>query len=136
MNTTTDTSRALMQRIFDGLAEGDSSAFVESLADDFTWHLKGHTSWSRVYRGKQAVLQDLMRPLFRNFASRYTNQALRIIADGEWVAVECRGNVETKGGKRYDNEYCWVCRVQDGRLAEVIEYMDTQLVEEVLSPHA
>jgi len=132
MDTKTGSSRRLMQHIFDGLARGDSQAFVDSLADDFNWTLTGHTNWSRTYRGKQEVMQELMRPLFANFATRYTNNAVRIIADGEWVAVECRGNVQTQSGQPYNNQYCWVCRVQDGRLKEVIEYMDTQLVDEVL----
>ena len=57
-----------------------------------------------------------------------------IIAEGEWAAVECRGNVQTRRGERYDNQYCWVCRVQDGRLKEVVEYLDTQLVDAVLQP--
>ena len=132
MDSTTQASRQLLQSIFDGLAEGDPTAFRESLAEDFKWTLTGSNSWSGVYRGREVVLQQLMRPLFASFATTYTNRARRIIADGEWVAVECQGNVQTKSGKRYDNSYCWVCRVQDGRLKEVIEYMDTELVAKAL----
>jgi uncharacterized protein len=132
MDTLTQSNKQLLATIFDGLARGDSKAFVDSLADDFCWTLTGNTAWSRTYRGKQAVMQELMRPLFANFATQYTNRAHRIIGDGEWVVVECRGNVETKGGKRYDNQYCWVCRVDGGELKEVIEYMDTELVTSAL----
>lgn len=129
---TTQSTRRLLQHIFDGLARGDSRAFTDSLSEDFRWTLTGSTAWSRTYSGRQEVMQELMRPLFANFASRYTNTALRIIADGEWAAVECRGQVQTRSGQPYNNQYCWVCRVQDGRLAEVIEYMDTQLAATVL----
>ena len=133
METTTENSRALMQRIFDGLAQGDSRAFMDSLADDFRWTLTGSSRWSGTYDGKQEVSEKLLKPLFANFATRYTNRALRIIADGEWVAVECRGNVQTKAGRRYDNQYCYVCRVAGGQLREIVEYMDTKLVDEVLA---
>ncbi len=128
----TNPARTLVQRIFDGLATGDAQAFRDSLADDFTWTLTGTTAWSRTYRGKDAVMAELFRPLFAQFATKYTNTATRIIAEGEWVAVECRGNVVTKTGKPYNNSYCWICRVADGKLQEVTEYMDTQLVETAL----
>ena len=134
METTTQATRTLLQNVFDGLTRGDSRPFVASLSDDFRWVLTGRTRWSRTYEGKEAVMQELMRPLFANFATQYTNTALRIIAEGEWAAVECRGNVQTRRGERYDNQYCWVCRVQDGRLKEVVEYLDTQLVDAVLQP--
>ena len=77
-------------------------------------------------------MQELMRPLFTHFATQYTNTAHRIIGEGEWVVVECQGKVQTKQGGRYDNKYCWVCRVREGQLAEVIEYMDTELVAKAL----
>lgn len=132
MDTLANPNKQLLQEIFAGLARGDSRLFLDSLADDFCWTAKGTNAWSGPYRGKQAVREHLLRPLFANFAGQYTNTAHRFIADGDWVAVECRGKVTTKSGKPYNNEYCWVCRVKDGKLVEVIEYMDTELVTRVL----
>jgi ketosteroid isomerase-like protein len=132
MNTEPNPNKQLLQDIFAGLARGDSKPFVDSLADDFCWTLTGTTAWSRTYRGKHAVMTELMRPLFANFADQYTNTAQRFIAEGDWVAVECQGKVMTKAGKPYNNRYCWVCRVEAGQLKEVIEYMDTQLVASAL----
>ena len=51
-----------------------------------------------------------------------------IHADGDCVVVEHTGRNETPDGRRYDNNYCWVLRFEDGRIQEVREYMDTQLV--------
>lgn len=132
MNIQSNPSKQLLQDIFAGLARGDSRPFVDSLADDFCWTLTGTTAWSRTYRGKREVMTELMRPLFANFADQYTNTAQRFIAEGDWVAVECKGKVMTKAGKPYNNRYCWVCRVEGGQLKEVIEYMDTQLVATAL----
>jgi uncharacterized protein len=132
MNVQANPNKQLLQDIFAGLARGDSRPFVSSLAEDFCWTLTGTTEWSGTYRGKQAVMTDLMRPLFAQFAGQYTNSAHRFIAEGDWVVVECRGKVNTKAGKPYNNQYCWVCRVEGGQLREVIEYMDTQLVATAL----
>lgn len=127
-------NKALMQRIFDGLAAGDGGAFIESLADDFTWRLKGATPWSRTYRGKDVVRRELLRPLFAQFADQYVNTPLRFVAEDDIVVVECQGSVMTKWGERYDNAYCWIVRITDGMLVELTEYMDTELVSKALRP--
>lgn len=122
----------LMQQIFAELSKGNGKAFRDSLAEDFRWTLTGTTKWSKTYEGKAAVLNDLLRPLFAQFADQYTNTAHRFIAEGEFVVVECRGRVTTKAGKPYNNVYCWVCRIADGKLRELTEYMDTELVAQAL----
>jgi ketosteroid isomerase-like protein len=125
-------NKQLMQQIFAELSKGNGKAFRDSLAEDFRWTLTGTTKWSKTYEGKQAVLNDLLRPLFAQFADQYTNVAHRFIAEGEYVVVECRGRVTTKAGKPYNNVYCWVCRIAGGKLRELTEYMDTELVARAL----
>jgi ketosteroid isomerase-like protein len=125
-------NKQLMQTIFAGLAVGDPRPFIHSLADDFVWTLTGTTKWSKTYRGKKAVRDELLKPLFAQFADQYINTASRFIAEGDLVVVECRGKVTTKSGQPYNNTYCWVCRIEDGKLKELTEYMDTALVERAL----
>lgn len=124
----TQTNRRLMQGIFDELAKGNGRPFIDAMADDFCWILPGQTAWSRRYEGKKVVQEELFRPLFAQFDGQFTNRAISIIADGNRVVVECRGKVTTKKGRPYNNTYCYVCRLEDGRLKELVEYMDTQLV--------
>lgn len=134
MSTTTTTQRnkQLMQAIFAELAQGNGKPFVAAMADDFSWIIPGRSTWSRTWRGKQAVIDELMRPLFARFASTYTNEATRFIAEDDFVVVECRGKVTTKSGKPYDNHYCYVCRLAGGQLRELTEYMDTELATTAL----
>jgi len=127
-------NKRTMQRIFEGLARGDSQAFRESLAEDFVWTLPGTSSWSGTWRGR-AVFDDLFVPLYRQWADTYLNTAENIVAEDDFVVVECRGDVTTKAGKPYNNTYCWVCRFDaQGRLAQVTEYCDTALIDAVLEP--
>lgn len=42
----------------------------------------------------------------------------------------------TNAGKRYDNHYCYVIDMKDGKMLALTEYMDTALTEAVLSPPA
>jgi ketosteroid isomerase-like protein len=129
-------NKDLMQAIFSELANGNGRPFIEAMAEEFSWTFKGSSSWSGTYRGKQAVREQLLGPLFAQFADQYTNTAQRFIAEGEYVVVECQGRVTTKAGKPYHNQYCWVCRLVDGKLLELTEYMDTALAEAVLDSPA
>jgi ketosteroid isomerase-like protein len=127
-------NRQLFQEIFAELSLGNGKLFIDSLADDFCWTITGTTAWSKTYHGKLAVRTELLRPLFAQFADKYTNTPHRIIAEGDHIVVECRGRVTTKTGMPYNNTYCWVCRVADGKLKELTEYLDTQLVVTALQP--
>ena len=48
--------------------------------------------------------------------------------------VEARGDNVTKAGVRYDNQYCLVYRIENGKINEIREYCDSALVERVLGP--
>ncbi len=129
-------NKQLMQAIFAGLAAGNARPFIDSLAEDFCWTITGTTKWSKTYRGKKAVRDELLRPLFAQFADQYVNNASRFVAEDDIVVVECRGKVMTKAGKPYNNSYCWVCRIADGKLKELTEYWDTALAERALADPA
>jgi ketosteroid isomerase-like protein len=126
-------NKQALQSVFAELSRGNSKPFVDLWADDFCWTVTGSTRWSRSYRGKDSVVKDLMAPLFARFATQYTNTASRFIAEDDYVVVECRGQVTTRSGQPYNNTYCYVCRMADGRLKELTEYLDTELVTKVLA---
>ncbi len=126
-------NKALMTAIFADLARGDTQSFGAALADDFTWIISGSNSWSGRYGpGIAAVRDQLLRPLFARFAGTYANHATRFTAEDDVVIVQCNGDVATADGARYDNDYCLVYRLREGRIAEVTEYMDSALAERVL----
>jgi len=129
-------NKQLMQQVFAELAKGNGKPFVDAMADDFRWTITGTTPWSKTYDGKQTVLNDLMQPLFSQFADRYTNTAQRFIAEDDYVVVECRGRVTTKAGKPYNNAYWYVCRMAGGKMRELTEYLDTALVATALADPA
>jgi ketosteroid isomerase-like protein len=115
------------------MSKGNTRPFVDSFADDIRWTVMGTTRWSKTYEGKQAVIAELLVPLSARFADQYTATAERIIAEGDHVVVEVRGRVTTKSGKPYNNTYCNIFRIVDGKVRELTEYMDTELASSVLS---
>jgi ketosteroid isomerase-like protein len=118
-----------IRRIYAALSKGDSSVFSASVHPDYIWRLAGHGSWSKRFEGQSAVREQLLRPLYAQFSTTYTASAINLIADGDYVVAEVRGDVQTKRGERYNNEYCIVFRFADEKIVEVIEYCDTDFVE-------
>ena len=126
-------NKQLLQHAFEEMSAGNSRPFVALLADDVTWTVMGRTKWSGTYRGKSSVLNDLLGVLRSRLADRYRATAQRIIAEGPHVVVQARGQTTTKAGVPYNNEYCFVYRLEDGAIKEVTEYMDTELVTSALA---
>ncbi len=123
-------NKQLMQEIFAAAgnpdpAVRDRSLFVASLADDARWVVTGQYSWSRTFTGKQSILNDLHGHVRSLLVERARTIAHRFIADGDHVVVEAKGNNVTREGVRYDNDYCLLFRLENGKIKEVREYCDS-----------
>lgn len=130
---TPDQNKAILAAVFAETAKGKGRLFVEALAENVRWTIIGTTSWSKTYLGKRSVVNDLLRPLGQQLGGMNFIHATRILADGEYVVVEAAGhNVTTSGGK-YENSYCWVIRMHEGKMVELTEYADTQLIATALA---
>jgi len=130
---TASQNKAIVQRAFDGLAQADPADFLAAMSDDLVWIITGNSEWSGRFEGKEAVQRDLIAPLFRLFATPYYNRAERIIADDEGnVVVLAKGEVRTRSGQDYNNDYCFVMQLRDERIVEIREYMDSALAARAL----
>src|SRR3982751_6733654 len=125
-------NKKLMQGIFARIAAGDRTAFVDCLADEVTMRVTGQYSWWRTFKGKTALLRDLYGYLSTLLVEGRRAVPLRFFADEDHVVVEARGEMQTKSGVRYENEYCLIYRLKDGKIVEMREYCDSVLTEAVL----
>ena len=112
-------------------ARGDMDTCFALLADDVTWTNIGSTRFSGTWTGKQALIEELLGPLFGRLKAGIVSELDRVTAEGDIVVAETRGHAETLEGVPYNNTYCQVIRIADGQIAEVKEYMDTALVDAV-----
>ena len=127
-------NKKLVQQVYTDSANRSGTTFVDNLADDACWVVTGQYSWSHEFRGRAAILDGLMGHFRSFFAERPRTVAFNFIADGDYVAVEARGDNVTKAGLRYDNQYCMVWRIENGKIKQIKEYCDSTLVERVLGP--
>jgi ketosteroid isomerase-like protein len=115
-------NKKLVEQVYTDSANRSGTTFADNLADDANWIVTGQYSWSHEFKGRDAIQNGLMGH-FRSF-----------IAEGDYVVVEARGDNVTKAGLRYDNQYCMVWRIENGKIKEIKEYCDSALVERVLGP--
>lgn len=125
-------NKQLVRDFYDFAGRGDIEAAIALLADDLTWHNIGTTAFSGRFEGKQVVLEQLVGPLFARLKSGISSTIDRLIAEGDTVVALTRGEAETLEGRPYNNTYCQVMRIRDGLICEVVEYLDTDLVNRVL----
>jgi ketosteroid isomerase-like protein len=112
-------------------ARGDMDTCFALLADDVTWTNIGSTKFSGTYKGKQAIAEDLLGPLFSQLKAGISSQVERLTAEGDVVVAQTSGTAETLDGTAYNNVYCQVNRIRDGQISDVKEYMDTALINTV-----
>lgn len=128
-------NKQTIANIYSALAQGDTSAFASACHPDYVWRFPGHYSWAKRFEGQTAIQRDLIMPLYALFATQYKSHAINIIGEGDSVVAEVRGDVMTKAGQRYKNEYCFIFKFLDGKIIEVVEYCDTDLIERVLGKY-
>ena len=126
-----EANKQQVRAAFEAMGRSDIGPLVELMTDDFSWIVEGKSKFSNRFDGKATVERKLLQPLFETFATPYQFEIEEIIAEGDRVVVLGRGQVRTKWGKDYNNSYCFVLRLADGKLAELREYLDTALVESV-----
>jgi uncharacterized protein len=126
-------NKRLIQQVFADSASRSGTTFADNLAEDASWIVTGQYSWSHEFKGRDAIQNGLMGHFRSFFAERPRTVAFNFIADDDYVAVEARGDNVTKTGQRYDNQYCLVFRLEDGKIKQIKE-CDSTLVERVLGP--
>ena len=126
-------NKALIESMYAALADGNAEGFLGALADDMHWTIIGNTVFSKTYASKRQFIEELIEPFMQNMDGHAEITPHNLIAEGDFVAMQSRGRARTKTGRDYNNTYCHVFRVRDGKVAEVTEYLDTELVTAAFS---
>ncbi len=124
-------NKDLIRNMMAELGKGNAQAFLGAMADDVRFTIMGTTKFSGTYNGKQDVVNKLLGPLSAQLEGGLTITPDNFIAEGDLVAMLARGNSKAKNGKSYNNHYCQIFRVANGKVHEVTEYLDTELVTSV-----
>ena len=124
-------SREVVMAAIDAARSGLGEDFIAFFHDDLDFWFPGTTPISGRRRGLPAFVEYLGQ------VASYLDQMIvleltNVIVTGEWVITEASGHGVTRNGLDYDNSYCLVWQVRDGKVIRFVEYCDTELVSNVL----
>lgn len=113
--------------------QGDSGPFFDLVADDVRWTVIGSSSLSGVFDSKQALIDHAFGRLLDRLDGPLTTTFVDVSADGDKVFLQFESTAVSKTGVHYDQVYCFAMRMRDRRIVEVIAYVDTGLLSEVMA---
>lgn len=120
------TPRAVLEAYLTALTAGDLDAIADSFTEDATWMLHGTMPLSGTKHGRAAIMDFLVNAgsLYRPGTQTFTFGD--ITAEDDRAVLEWRvQGVAAATGKPYDNDYCGIFVIRDGRIAQVREYLDS-----------
>jgi ketosteroid isomerase-like protein len=121
-------NKELIRNMFVEMSKGNAEAFLGNLADNVCFTVIGTTRFSGTFNGKQEFLNKALAPLSAQLDGGISLTPDNFIADGDYVAMQARGKSNTKGGGTYNDTYCYIFRIANGKVQEATEYLDTELV--------
>jgi len=126
----TEHNKDIVRRAIAAMSRGDMEGFLADAADDVIFTPIGTVPrFSGRIQGKDVLLKGLKRALSARLEEGRIEMTIEnLIAEGEYVAEQARGKARTKTGKDYNNVYCRVWRIADGKVRSVVEYLDTELL--------
>jgi ketosteroid isomerase-like protein len=110
---------ALARRVFDAFGRRDGAAVVAALSDDVVWRVGGTSPVAGEYRGRREVIAFL-RMTTQATDGTYRSELRYALADDERAVAVYRARGTRPDGRTIDIDQILLCRVTDGRLAEVV----------------
>ncbi len=124
-------NKQIVRSFYDAGNRGDLEACLDLISDDITWTNIGSTKLSGTYRGKAELTEKLLGPLFGRLKAGISTSVENLLGEDDYVVALTSGTAETTDGRPYNNQYCQVMRLLDGKIIEVTEYFDTELTSSI-----
>lgn len=96
--------------------------WLNSLSDDIVWTVAGSKENSGQYKGKQTYIDEVLGSLNKWVKQPPVPELKKLIVDGDEAAVWLRAQAEALDGKTFTIDYCWLIRVADNKVTEVIGF--------------
>lgn len=123
-------NKDLIRQFMSDVGAGRVEAMLAAYADDAVLTTTGNTLISGQF-SKQQMAAAATR-VFDVFPKGIRFDLLEMTAEEDRVAVEARSYGDHVSGLLYSNYYHFLFRVRDGKITEMKEFMDTELITDIL----
>ena len=122
----------VVRGVYEAFGRGDVAAVLGAMADDVEWHEAEGMPYGGVYRGGQAVAENVFGPVMRDIPN-FAVSPEELIGSGDTVAVVVRYTGTGQAtGKQLDLPVVHVWDVRDGKVVRFRQFIDTAMVLEVV----
>ena len=116
---------------FLSMLENPDPAKIEPIvADDFEWRLMTRMEGFAPVKGKEA-LKGFAKGLKTMMPNGVNMKFGTVFSEGNHVSVQCESNTTAANGRKYNNIYHFYLKFDGDRIAQVLEYCDTNHAREV-----
>jgi uncharacterized protein len=130
VNMSAERNKQLVLQFIEHMRRGDGAAIAAAYTADGTVWTSGNTLIS----GKRPAsdIEKFANSVLQTFPNGVEYHVTGITAEGDRVAVECESDAVHVSGLPYHNYYHFLFEMSDGKVKSLREYMDTELVTDVL----
>lgn len=123
----TNTNEQVVLDLFSALNSNDMKLAREKFSNDIKWTpmYKGYAG-EGVYEGER-IFTDFLASVRGIFGEGDPQHAVStLFSSGDTVVAEthCTGSIPAKE-RNYDNDYCWIFQISDGKIHNIREYFDS-----------
>ena len=127
-----DQAVSAVKAAYEALGRGDLPAVLGAMTEDIEWHQAAGGPYGGVYRGPQAIAENVFGPLLTDVPD-FALTPKEYVASGDTVVAVVRYTGTGKStGKELDLPVVHVWDVRDGKLARFRQFMDTAKFLEVV----
>jgi uncharacterized protein len=119
----------LVLDFFEALSSGDLERLRPFFTDQSVWKpMVTAIPGSGEHKGN-AIIDEFLAPVRGMFKPGDPKvKVTALMSDGDMVVAESTSRGELPDGRVYDNIYCWVFRLKNGKVERLHEYMDSHYV--------
>ena len=124
-------NKQLAKELVAAMNRADTQWFLDNYADDVLVWTMGNTLISGQYNKEQVA--EFADSIFDAFPKGIKFTIHGMVAEGDSVAMETESIGEHVSGRVYNNFYHMLVKFRDGKITLLKEYLDTELVTDVLA---
>ncbi|MTI30986.1 nuclear transport factor 2 family protein [Xanthovirga aplysinae] len=118
-----------VRSLFFHLENGEFEAFFNHVDEKLKWTVMGTHPLAGEYHGKEYFLSKTFARLNKLLVGGVRLRVTNIFMTGNTAIVELESISTAKNGKPFKNNYCWICRFENGKIVEVRAYLDSVAVQ-------
>ena len=125
-------NKSIVKEFFKNFSAGNIGEAFALVSDNASWWVPGDLPFSGT-KTKAQYLQ-VVGAIKKGFPKGLKLNIVSMIAEGNTVAAEVESEGDHYSGKKYENKYHFLIKIENGKIIEVKEYMDTLHLYQLIQP--